>query len=603
MVQGVIVEECGPVLAGIYSYRTDGLVIQDTIFRNTFGLGMQLEEVNNLLLKNCTFVANVNHRTHDGGDFDESFMRVNDLDTFGLSGGGLYARASTSSLIALIEDCRFVNNKDTFDFNKSKRPPLFRLDGHGGGAFIRITKVANSSVVFRNTIFDSNSAIVDGGAVYVSMSGPVSNNSIRFEHCLFYNNSVTDTSGGAISVVMYNGTKESEVVVQNCVFEENSATGGGAIGFIVYDIGDLPDDILVSIESSSFKHNQARTEGSAIGAYSLSHVDVVPFQIQIQNCTFEVNDANDTSINEEDVARGAVSLFRFPITFKGKNRFYRNIGGGVSTVESQITVAENSHLVFEDNSANYGGGLQLVGASLFVVNRGSVVDFVNNTAHVLGGGIMVDSPDFISNFLNRFCFIRYSDPDVPPQSWENVSINFINNSATVGGAALYGSNLKRCSWLNLTASSSKDYTIFTPPEGLSVPFVFSGNYLNSNETEQIVKNMSLGTNPVKVNITILIENNDYRLQPGETFSVNIFNQDNFGNSRRGIMCVEFHALNVTFRDAEKCTNYAVGDDHETVSFRVPGIVQENAVKNTPANITFRLPMYSVCHTVCVFHVC
>ena len=51
-----------------------------------------------------------------------------------------------------------------------------------------------------------------------------------------------------------------------------------------------------------------------------------------------------------------------------------------------------------------------------------------------------------------------------------------------------------------------------------------------------------------------VQNNDYRLQPGETFSVNIFNQDNFGNSRRGIMCVEFHALNVTFRDAEKCVS-------------------------------------------------
>ena len=51
------------------------------------------------------------------------------------------------------------------------------------------------------------------------------------------------------------------------------------------------------------------------------------------------------------------------------------------------------------------------------------MDFVNNTAHVLGGGIMVDSPDFISNFLNRFCFIRYSDPDVPPQSWEVCALN------------------------------------------------------------------------------------------------------------------------------------------------------------------------------------
>ena len=101
-----------------------------------------------------------------------------------------------------------------------------------------------------------------------------------------------------------------------------------------------------------------------IGYSFVSDLYIFAVNSVIFSSTFEENDANDTSINEEDVARGAVSLFRFPITFKGKNRFYRNIGGGVSTVESQITVAENSHLVFEDNSANYGGGLQLVGASL-----------------------------------------------------------------------------------------------------------------------------------------------------------------------------------------------------------------------------------------------
>ena len=46
MVQGVIAEECGPVSTGIYSYRTDGLVIQDTIFR--------------LVLLCCLTVCNIN---------------------------------------------------------------------------------------------------------------------------------------------------------------------------------------------------------------------------------------------------------------------------------------------------------------------------------------------------------------------------------------------------------------------------------------------------------------------------------------------------------------------------------------------------------------
>ena len=56
----------------------------------------------------------------------------------------------------------------------------------------------------------------------------------------------------------------------------------------------------------------------------------------------------------------------------------------------------------------------------FIVSPGSVVDFIGNKARVSGGGIMVDSPvvDHARNFLNRFCFVRFRDPDIPPQKWK-----------------------------------------------------------------------------------------------------------------------------------------------------------------------------------------
>ena len=67
---------------------------------------------------------------------------------------------------------------------------------------------------------------------------------------------------------------------------------------------------------------------------------------------------------DQSAARAALSSFRFPIRFIGTNKFSRNYGGGVSAVDSMITVAEDSHLIFENNVANFGGGLQLVGACL-----------------------------------------------------------------------------------------------------------------------------------------------------------------------------------------------------------------------------------------------
>ena len=252
--------------------------------RNITGVALEFFESNNIILRNCTFEANVNQITHRHAQFNHSTIKLDDLDELALSGGGLNILAKNlSSLTALIEGCRFTRNGVIFDSKTSRRPPLFQVDGHGGGAYIRLSAVSNSNVTFSNTVFDSNSAQIDGGAIYISMSNGASHNYIRFDNCQFYNNSVTDTSGGAISVVLYNSTKQNEVLVQDCVFEENSATGGGAIGFVIYDIGGLPYNHTVSVENSTFKRNRAVTEGSAIGTYGLIHVDEASFKIQIQN--------------------------------------------------------------------------------------------------------------------------------------------------------------------------------------------------------------------------------------------------------------------------------------------------------------------------------
>jgi hypothetical protein len=156
----------------------------------------------------------------------------------------------------------------------------------------------------------------------------------------------------------------------------------------------------------------------------------------------------------------------------------------------------------------------------------------------------------------------------------------------VGGAALYGTDLRRCSWLNLTQSDTVDYTIFTPPKNVSVPFLFSGNRLESIEINQVVGNMHLATSPL--NVSFQIEN--VTRQPGESLSVRLFNSDKFGNSRRGIMCVEFVGL----ASNNECLRYAIGDVRETVKFDVPEIADASpgAVQQKSITVQFRLPLYS-----------
>ena len=252
------------------------------LYRNITGVGLELREGTNYVIRNCTFENNIKHNISNESAFvNPDVIQESDLDIVTLSGGGL-SIYSVSTLNALVEDCTFRLNSAGNQSVNPDRPPLFQLDGHGGAAFIRLTKLNGSSVVFRNTVFDTNSAQIDGGAVYLTISSGASNNSIVFDACTFRNNSVAETSGGAIAVVLYNSTLQNKFMVQDCVFEDNSAVGGGAIGVVVYDIGDfqmIPD--VITIENSVFRKNHGVNEGSAVGIFSLLHVESISFEIQI----------------------------------------------------------------------------------------------------------------------------------------------------------------------------------------------------------------------------------------------------------------------------------------------------------------------------------
>ena len=257
------------------------------LYRNNTGVGLELMESNNYVIRNCTFENNVpplisNQSAFGNLKLNPDVIHETDLNRIILSGGGLTIY-SVSTLNALVEDCTFRLNSASNQSIHPNRPPLFQLDGHGGAAFIRLTNLNSSSVVFRNTIFDTNSAQIGGGAVYLTVSNGASNNSIIFDGCMFRKNSVIETSGGAISVVLYNSTLQNEIMIQDCMFEDNSAVGGGAIGVVVYDVGDsqLSSDVI-TIKTSVFRKNHGVKEGSAVGLFSLIHEESISNHFKIQ---------------------------------------------------------------------------------------------------------------------------------------------------------------------------------------------------------------------------------------------------------------------------------------------------------------------------------
>lgn len=67
---------------------------------------------------------------------------------------------------------------------------------------------------------------------------------------------------------------------------------------------------------------------------------------------------NNTSL-EDTQDTSAIAAFRFPTVFSGSNHFESNIGGGITLLNTRMTVTTNSSLLFLRNRAVFGGGISM----------------------------------------------------------------------------------------------------------------------------------------------------------------------------------------------------------------------------------------------------
>ena len=185
----------------------------------------------------------------------------------------------------MIENCTFYNNSAGRNSINNTRPVLLKANGHGGTVLISLSKINAASISISDSTFSSNFAEVDGGAVYFSLSENFSSSSVLIRNCQFVNNTALVSSGGAISLNSYRGSFNNSFIVQDCEFERNKADSGGALGMALYDTTidsfDLPDS--ASLENCSFHGNIAMNEGTAVGLFSLVHVDESGFPVNFTN--------------------------------------------------------------------------------------------------------------------------------------------------------------------------------------------------------------------------------------------------------------------------------------------------------------------------------
>lgn len=315
------------------------------------------------------------------------------LNNEGDWGAAVYITYSTATV--LFRNCLFENNK---------------VNIFGGAVYIgdecRL-------VTFQSCQFIKNVALLSGGAIYISTSG-----SLVVIASNFSNNTCINGNGGAIASVSRNS-----ISIQNSMVSHNIARNGAG----AFDL--LDDHISIIILNNTFTTNSVLQTGA--GALRIGSGNN---EILIQDCLIYGN----LGVSSGGIRIGSANLY---VTLSG-TQFIENTasyqGGGLD-LDSNNNVVDISDCYFKSNVAEAGGGIYLDSDnSLITIEECS---FISNTAITSGGALtlltwnnaIITSCLFHSNFATNGGGIHLYSNNIVSFG----GIEFVNNSATYKGGALY----------------------------------------------------------------------------------------------------------------------------------------------------------------------
>ena len=324
--------------------------------------------------------------------------------------------------------------------------------GYGGAVFIEFGgETSHSSLVVENSIFTSNIA-ARGGAVYAYYKNHARNNSIRMLSIKFIKNSA-DVSGGALNLGCSSPPSAMNVFeVRSCEFINNSALfGAGLAIFFVYGHQVFSSTNTFTINNSTWWGNS--------GVLS-SAVDVGPLNNRIGergylpvprfiNCTFESNIIQEKmGVTLGKTRHNNVGVFLvalITVSFSGNTTFRNNSFSAILLDTGIAEFEANSTVLFEGNTGFNGGAVAMYGYSTILFNIYSDINFSRNHAINYGGAIFYKTSDqhtFLAG--SNHCFLQNKLSTANYSLVGTIKVSFENNTADVGGAAMYSESFYSC---------------------------------------------------------------------------------------------------------------------------------------------------------------
>ena len=167
---------------------------------------------------------------------------------------------------------------------------------------------------------------------------------------------------------------------------------------------------------------------SFMGSKIYLHIDESVVYSQITNIT----------ISNCIFIESTMSLTNVHLTIKDSN-FSDSVSTVIVLFSSTLSIV--GHVGFYNNRGYQGGALMLIGTVMNIARETKVI-FQENYAENTGGAIFVVHPQMINaRHYVSLCFYQL-DYDFNSFDDNNISIQFINNSAAKGGDHIYGASLE-----------------------------------------------------------------------------------------------------------------------------------------------------------------
>jgi predicted outer membrane repeat protein len=238
------------------------------------------------------------------------------------AGGGGVMFSNQAGVNITFENCRFVGNT------------LASTITTGGGAL----NIANSSVLINDCLFKENTAVQNGGAIWMNLG------SLTMNRCTFYKNSTSTTNTAFGAGVLYvNATTiaTTTVTVDQCTFFENN------IGHPNQDYGGAirSDNGNTTITNSLFYNNKVKNGDGTLGGPSDWGSSPSGIQTFSKSIGQWITNNIDFRTNFISFVKSSTNPLEVAANLTSSNLTYNDTSGKV-TYNAPTTVGENSPIGF-----------------------------------------------------------------------------------------------------------------------------------------------------------------------------------------------------------------------------------------------------------------